>query len=241
MLADLIGAFAAGMASTAAPCILPLYPGFIAYLTNSAGTDGAHRFPPAAAAALVLAGVMSGMLLIAAVVIGLSASLSRLIPIILPTADLLLIVLGLLLLAGLNPFARLQQPSTTATVRGPAIRAFVYGLLFAPIAVPCIGPFLLAIFAFSLTVGDALSQLAFFAVYGLGFGVPLFVIGLLGQWRGAQLTGFIARHERPIQVAMGALLVAVGAWDLASNVSQLLADSPISAIGPFDRFATLNS
>jgi len=104
-----------------------------------------------------------------------------------------------------------------------------------------IGPFLLAIFAFSLTVGDALSQLAFFAVYGLGFGVPLFVIGLLGQWRGAQLTGFIVRHERPIQVAMGALLVAVGAWDLASNVPQLLADSPISAIGPFDRFATLNS
>ncbi|MGH2455466.1 MAG: cytochrome c biogenesis CcdA family protein [Candidatus Limnocylindria bacterium] len=230
-MAELVGAFLAGMASTAAPCILPLYPAFLAYLTGSsraaAASDGSLAlvpapFSPLVAAGLVLAGVMTGMLAIAAVVIALTAPLSRLIPVILPLADLLLIGLGLLLLAGINPFMRLPQPTAASGARRPAAGAFVYGLLFAPIAIPCIGPFLLGIFAFSLTIGDAVGQLAFFAVYGLGFGVPLFVIGLLGQVRGAQLTRLVARHERPIQLVMGAALVAVGAWDLSLNLPEIL-------------------
>ena len=225
-MAEYLTAFLLGMGSTAAPCILPLYPAFLAYLTGSTrasvGQDGSVSaappvFPPILAAALVLAGVMAGMLAIAGVVIALSTPLSRLIPVILPAADVLL-------LAAVNPFARLPQPSLGAAGRrGPALGAFSYGLLFAPIAIPCIGPFLLGIFAFSLTIGDAVGQLAFFAAYGLGFGVPLFVIGVLGQWRGAQLSRFIVRHERPIQVVMGLALLAVGAWDLAINLPALLA------------------
>lgn len=240
-MGELVAAFAAGMASTAAPCILPLYPGFIAYLTGgSSATTG--RLPPLLAATLVLAGVMSGMLLIAAVVIAVSAPLSRFIPVILPAADLLLIALGLLLLAGINPFARLPQPAVTGGTRGgPAAGAFLYGALFAPIAIPCIGPFLLGIFAFSLTIGDALGQLAFYAAYGLGFGVPLFVIGVVGQWRGAQLARAIVRYERAIQLAVGALLVVIGAWDLAVNLPQLLETWGAGSIGPFDRFAMLTS
>jgi cytochrome c biogenesis protein CcdA len=98
----------------------------------------------------------------------------------------------------------------------------VYGLLFAPIAIPCIGPFLLGIFAYSLTIGDALGQLAFFGAYGLGFGVPLFAIGVIGQWRGTQLTRLLIRRERPIQLVMGAALVVVGAWDLSLNLPALM-------------------
>jgi cytochrome c-type biogenesis protein len=222
-LAELVGAFLAGMASTAAPCILPLYPAFLAYLTGGLPDDGRAGFSPVLAAALVLFGVMAGMLLIAVVVIALSTPLSRLIPVILPAADLLLIGLGLLLLAGRNPFARLPQPSPAASGgRAPAAGAFVYGLLFAPIAIPCIGPFLLGIFAYSLTIGDALGQLAFFGAYGLGFGVPLFAIGVIGQWRGTQLTRLLIRRERPIQLVMGAALVVVGAWDLSLNLPALM-------------------
>src|SRR5687767_3870898 len=143
-MGDLLSAFFAGLASTAAPCILPMYPGFLAYLTGGGqvpvATGGvvvpASRISPLLAAALVLAGVMTGMLAIAGVVIALSASLSRIIPIILPAADLLLIALGLLMVAGLNPFSRLPQPSPDHGPRGPVIGAFTYGLLFAPIAVP---------------------------------------------------------------------------------------------------------
>jgi cytochrome c-type biogenesis protein len=175
------------------------------------------------AAVLVWAGVVCGMVAIGAVFALIAQPLGDFIRIVLPLADGLLILLGVLLLLGRNPFARLPQLSLgLARGRGPALGAFAYGLLFAPIAVPCSGPFIVSIFALSLTLGDVVSQLAFFLAFGIGFGVPLFVIGLLGQVRGTELARTLVRHERPIQVVLGVVLVAVGAWDLANNVDLLV-------------------
>jgi cytochrome c-type biogenesis protein len=220
-LGILVGAVGLGMAATVTPCILPLYPAFVAYLTG--GHGGAARVPPLLAAVLVWAGVVSGMVAIGAVFALIARPLTDFIRIALPLADGLLIVLGALLLAGRNPFARLPQLSpVAASGRGPALGAYAYGLLFAPIAVPCSGPFIVSIFALSLTIGDVVGQLAFFLAFGIGFGLPLFVIGLLGQVRGAELARAMVRYERPIQVVLGALLVAVGVWDLANNLDLLL-------------------
>ncbi|MGH2484266.1 MAG: hypothetical protein ACRDE9_07400, partial [Candidatus Limnocylindria bacterium] len=85
------------------------------------------------------------------------------------------------------------------------------------------GPFIVSIFAFSLTVGDVVDQLAFFLVFGIGFGLPLFLIGMLGQLRGRQLAATMIRWERPLQIVLGAVLVGVGAWDLATNLDLILA------------------
>jgi cytochrome c-type biogenesis protein len=143
---------------------------------------------------------------------------------VLPIADGLLIGLGALLLAGRNPFARLPQLSPSVAMgRGPAIGAYVYGLVFAPVAVPCSGPFIVGIFALSLTIGDAVDQLAFFVAFGIGFGLPLFILGLLSQLRGRQLAAALIRWERPLQVILGAALVGIGVWDLANNLDLLLA------------------
>jgi cytochrome c-type biogenesis protein len=239
-VSELLVAFGGGLAATVTPCILPLYPAFLAYLAGQApagigvaasgsraadatAAAGARRVPPIAAASLVLAGVLSGMVLIGLVFAVVSASLTRFIGVVLPIADGVLIMLGLLLVLGRNPFARLPQLSPAGLGRfGPGLGAFLYGLLFAPIALPCSGPFVVAIFAFSLTLGDVASQLLFFCVFGLGFGVPLFVIGLLAQWRGAQVARAIVRWERPIGFVLGLALIAVGAWDLASNLRTLL-------------------
>jgi cytochrome c-type biogenesis protein len=220
-LGILVGAVGLGMAATVTPCILPLYPAFVAYLTG--GSGGRPRLPPLLAAVLVWAGVVSGMVAIGAVFALIAQPLGDFIRIVLPLADGLLILLGVLLLLGRNPFARLPQLSPgLASGRGPALGAYAYGLLFAPIAVPCSGPFIVSIFALSLTLGDVVSQLAFFLAFGIGFGVPLFVIGLLGQVRGTELATTLVRHERPIQVVLGVALVAVGAWDLANNVDLLV-------------------
>jgi cytochrome c-type biogenesis protein len=229
-----IGAFAAGIGATVTPCVLPLYPAFLAYLTGrssvaSGSGDEAlaagvpRALTPAIAALLVWAGVVVGMVAIGALIAVIAAPFGDFNRIVLPVADGLLIVLGLLLLAGINPFARLPQPSPGALRgSGPALGAFTYGLLFAPIAVPCSGPFLVGIFAFSLTLGDALGRLAFFVAFGIGFGLPLFVLGSLGQVRGAQLARAITRHERALQLVVGALLVAVGIWDLSVNLPLII-------------------
>jgi cytochrome c-type biogenesis protein len=229
-LGEIVAAVGLGMAATVTPCILPLYPAFIAYVTGGAWAAAGHRpLPPLAIASLVWGGVVLGMLAIGALFALIARPLGDFNRVVVPLADGLLIVLGLLLISGRNPFARLPQLSTrVAAGRGPATSAFVYGLVFAPIAVPCSGPFIVAIFAFSLTIGDIVSQLAFFLAFGIGFGLPLFVIGILGQVRGTALTRAIVRWERPIQVVLGTALVAVGVWDLSVNLDLVLA----SLLGP---------
>ena len=223
-MGELAAAIALGIGATITPCILPLYPAFLAYLTGQTGTTGRPTLPPILAAALVWAGVVLGMVVIGALFALLSVSLSRFIGIVLPIADLLLIGLGVLLLLGRNPFARLPQLAPSALGRGgPAFGAVSYGLLFAPIALPCSGPFLVGIFAFSLTIGDVVDQLVFFLAFGIGFGMPLFVLGLLGQARGRDLARLMIRFERPLQVVIGLALIAVGLWDLAINGPAFLA------------------
>lgn len=220
-MGELALAVTLGIGATVTPCILPLYPAFLAYLTGAA--NGQRRLPAAAAAALVWAGVVVGMVVIGAAFAALATPLGDFIRVVLPLADGLLILLGALLLLGRNPFARLPQLSPAVAGRsGPAVGAFAYGLLFAPIAVPCSGPILVLIFAYSLTIGELAEQLAFFLAFGIGFGLPLFAIGLLDQLSGARLARAMVRWERPIQVALGAALVAIGIWDLSANLPNLL-------------------
>jgi cytochrome c-type biogenesis protein len=227
-----VGAFVAGIAATVTPCILPLYPAFLAYLTTStaltpqAADAGlvSHRPAPAMAALLVWSGVVTGMLIIGGLIAALAVPSGDFNRLVLPMADLLLIGLGVLLLIGVNPFVRLPQLSPRLPGGGgAAVGAFSYGLLFAPIATPCSGPFLVGIFAFSLTIGDALGRLLFFAVFGIGFGLPLFVLGTVGQARGAELARAVLRHERTLQLVLGVALVAIGAWDLATSLPFILA------------------
>lgn len=227
---ELLVAVSAGIGATVTPCVLPLYPGFLAYITSAtpAAATGTgttllpNRPPPAAAALLVWMGVVLGMVILGGVLALLSLSLGRVLSVILPIIDLVIIGLGVLLLLGRNPFTRIPQPSPASFGGGgPYVGSFLYGLMFAPIALPCSGPFLIGIFVASLTLGDAVRQLSFFAAFGVGFGLPLFALGLLGQARGRQLAAAIVRWERPIQVVLGVALVAIGVWDLSNNLATL--------------------
>lgn len=227
---ELLIAVSAGIGATITPCVLPLYPGFLAYITSPqvASATGAaevplgRRPPPAAAALLVWLGVVIGMVFLGAVLALLSLSLGRVLNVILPVIDLVIIALGVLLILGRNPFASVPQPSPGSFGGGgPYVGSFLYGLLFAPIALPCSGPFLIGIFVASLTLGDAVRQLAFFGAFGIGFGLPLFALGLVGQARGRQMASAIVRWERPIQLVLGLALVAIGVWDLSNNLRNL--------------------
>jgi cytochrome c-type biogenesis protein len=229
-MGELAIAVAAGIGATITPCVLPLYPAFLAYVTAPqpavAGGGGAtfvSRPPPALAAVLVWLGVVVGMVAIGGVLAALSLGLGSVLRVLVPLADVLLIVLGLLLLAGRNPFARMPQLAPASLGRaGPIAGSFLYGLLFAPIALPCSGPFLIGIFVASLTIGDALTQLGFFAAFGVGFGLPLLALGLVGQVRARELARALVRWERPLQLVLGAALVVIGAWDLWVNLPQVI-------------------
>ena len=214
-LVELGAAFGIGLVATLSPCALPLYPGFLAYLAARSG-EGARATPWLGLA--VLAGVLTMMLAIGAAIALLQVAVGRVVLIITPLADLVVIGLGIALLLGANPFAKLPSIAAGSESRGPLLSAYLYGLMYGPIAVPCSGPLLIAIFTLSLTVTDFLEKLLFFLAFGLGFGVPLLVIALVAAGRSSALLRVFARHYTTFARVAGVVLIAVGIYDLSVNL-----------------------
>jgi cytochrome c-type biogenesis protein len=106
-------------------------------------------------------------------------------------------------------------------LRDPYLNAYVYGLLYGPIALPCSGPLLVSIFALSLTLGEALSTFWVFLWFGLGFGVPLLALSLLSGALQRQLAGWFARQARLINIIGGVLLIGIAIYDLYTNWPML--------------------
>jgi cytochrome c-type biogenesis protein len=217
----ILTSLALGLLATTSPCVLPLYPGFLAYI--SGGQMGALRgLSRYLLGFFVLAGVLSMMLALGALIALLSISIGRALSVIIPLADLIIILLGVLLILDINPFKSLPQIQVPV-LNNPFVNAFVYGLLYGPIALPCSGPLVVSIFALSLTVGDALGKLSTFLWFGLGFGLPLLALSFLSGVSQRWITRQFAQHSRLINLASGLLLLAVGVVDLYSNWDMILA------------------
>ena len=211
----LAAAFVAGVGSAASPCLLPLYPSFLAYL--SANAEHLHgRRGTALLGALVLGGVLSAMLVIAGVMLAVAAPLGTLLVYVVPLVDAILILLGVLLIAGRNPFLRLPA-ARVPLAGGPYVNAYLYGAMLGPIALPCAGPFLVAVLAISVGVAEAATRVGTFVVYGLGFGLPLLLLSVATATRQRQLTRWLADRHRLVEVLAGTVLVVAGAYDLVLN------------------------
>lgn len=210
-----LGPFGAGLLSAASPCLLPLYPGFIAYLGSNAEALVGRR-ATGLLGLLVLAGVLTTMTAVGIVLVALAVPTGRLLAYATPLIDGLLIVLGILLLAGRNPFERLPGMKVPI-VPNPYAQAYVYGIMLGPIALPCAGPFLVSLLGISLGVVDAASKVGTFLVFGLGFGLPLVALSLLTSVRSREIVRWIVAHHRAVEVAAGILLIAVAVIDLADK------------------------
>lgn len=170
----------------------------------------------------VLGGVLTSMLALGALISLLQIAVGQALVFVTPLADLVVIGLGVALFFGANPFARLPVISVGPSGGSPAFSAYVYGLLYGPIALPCSGPLLIGIFTLSLSVGSLFEKLGFFLLFGVGFGVPLFAIALLAQGRQAALLRLFTRHYGVFSRVAGVVLIAAGAWDLSVNLPFVL-------------------
>jgi cytochrome c-type biogenesis protein len=209
---SLAATFLLGLGSAATPCLLPLYPGFIAYLAGTT-SDGRQVRGAALLGLAVLAGLLTTMILIGVVIALLAVPFGDVLRWTIPISAVVLVALGIVLLAGRNPFARLAGVQVPV-VRRPLAQAYVYGLLVGPVALPCAGPFLIALLAISLSLGDSLTRIGSFVVYGLGFGLPLVALAAIGAARGQAIARLIARHHPAISRVAGALLIVTAVYEL---------------------------
>ncbi len=199
-------------------CMLPLYPGLIAFLAGS-NASGKSR-PSAWLGVLVLAGVLTMMLLIGAVFSVARQSIASVLPVLLPAIYGLVVALGILMLLGLNPFARLAT-SQSPVLRDPRATAFLYGALLAPMTLPCIGPLIIATFALGAGSAGTLAQgLLYFLAFGLGFGWPLVALPLLAAPLQRRFTKWLSARYTLIGRISGALLVVIGLVGLYSEFAR---------------------
>jgi cytochrome c-type biogenesis protein len=167
---------------------------------------------------LVLLSVLSAMLVVELIVSLAQLTFGALLQYLLPVIYAFVIVFGVLLLLDRSPFARL------ATVQAPVLRspyaaAYVYGLLFGPMTLPCAGPIITS--AFVLGAGDARALadgLLYFLFFGLGFGLPLILLPLIALPAQRRLVGWLAAHNALLNRASGILLIAVGVFGIVTEL-----------------------
>lgn len=216
-MSELLTAFSLGSAAILTnACLLPLYPGLLAFM---AGNVQNKRGANAWLGALVLAGVLSMMALIGVALYLLQQSFGSVLMILLPLIYGIVIVMGALMLTGRNPFARLS------TVQAPVLKhtcatAYVYGLLFGPMTLPCVGPLITAAFSVGAVSGTGalVDGLLFFLFFGLGFGWPLAALPLLALPVQRRLVGWLARNHTLTNRASGLLLIAVGIFGILTEL-----------------------
>ncbi|WP_049928256.1 cytochrome c biogenesis protein CcdA [Halopiger goleimassiliensis] len=218
--AALLEFFLLGLATPlTAACVIPLYPGFLAYLTSVGGDDdGGRSTPVALLGVLVVAGVLAfmavvGLLWTAVFGGGVTDAVERLSPL----AFAVLAVVGLVLVVSPGGFSRLPTIEPPHS-RYPTASAFAYGFFFGAIVIPC-NPGLVALFVSRSTVAfpafDAgWEVLLGFLAFGLGIGAPLLAFALLDQASSRRITRTLARHSGAINRAVGVVLLAVSAYYL---------------------------
>ncbi|GAA5531058.1 cytochrome c biogenesis protein CcdA [Herpetosiphon gulosus] len=198
-------------------CMLPLYPGMLAYV---AGTQQQARpaWFMAGLGILVLSGILTLMVVVGLIAFVLQQSLSTMLPVLLPLLYGTVIILGILLLLDRNPFTRISQLQIPI-MRHPAAGAFIYGLGLGPMTLPCTGPLVMS--AFLLGVGDPLAVIdgiLYFVWFGVGFGWPLVVLPVFAQPMQRAFTKWTTRSHRWLNRFSGIVLVAIGLFGIVVEV-----------------------
>lgn len=220
-MSELIEAFTLGnLAILTNVCILPLYPGLIAYMAGNATNERAQAATKWLGV-LVLAGVLSMMLLVGVLVFILQQSFNSVLPFLLPVIYLVVIILGILMVMGRNPFARLSQPQVPV-LNNPYGGAYVYGLLLGPMTLPCTGPIITTALLLSNTTGDLVGELAYFLFFGLGFGWPLVLLPLFATSFQRQFTRWMTQNYKLMTRISGVLLIVIGIFGYIADFTTIL-------------------
>jgi cytochrome c-type biogenesis protein len=204
-------AFAAGVVAFLSPCVLPLAPGYVSYIT---GLTGAELADVKGRRSQVLAGSLLFVLGFSVIFVSYGALFGGAGSLLLEYADVINRVLGVLvilmglafmgLIPGLQREWRLHKAPTWGVAGAP-----VLGLLFGLGWTPCIGPTLTAVQTLAFTEASALRGAVLSFVYCLGLGLP-FVLLALAFSRMAKAIGWVRTHYVWVMRIGGGMLVLVG-------------------------------
>ena len=215
-------AFAAGLLSFLSPCVLPLVPSYVGFLTGmTLGELEGRRRVALVHALLFVAGFSLVFILLGASATALGRALNYYQVWLQRIGGVLIIGFGLVCLGVFRP-AWLVQERRLHLEQKPVgfLGSALVGMAFGAGWTPCIGPVLGAILTLGASTADVSKGTLLLAVYSLGLGLPfllaaLFTGALLGRLRA------LGRMGRNLQRAAGGLLVVMGLLMVTGRLEQI--------------------
>lgn len=195
-----------GILASVNPCVMPLYPGYLQYITRKTNVG---RF----AGFYVVAGVLIFMSIIGAISAYLSVAITKIVGVISPIAFSILLIIGVILLFNI------KIPVKSLTI-SPNIHPFFYGMMYGPLVIPCNAPLVFAIFAFSSSIGSFALQYAQFIMFGIGLGLPLIILSTFTTLQ-QKLICFLLRYHSTFNRVIGALLIVISLYELVKGFGLL--------------------
>jgi len=221
----LITAFSAGLISFLSPCVLPLVPGYISYVSGNAlgrqGDVGGGRLATLLLSLCFVLGFSTVFVALGAT----ATAFSRLL--LFYRYEATLIGGAIVILLGVFMTGLVRMPWFDRDVRfhgsirgGRTLGAVLLGLAFGFGWTPCIGPVLGAILTISALSSTASAGISLLAVYSLGLGVP-FLLSAAFADRLVQRLKTMRRLGRTLQIGAGGVMVAMGIAMITGTMSAL--------------------
>lgn len=225
---QILAAFGAGALSFLSPCVLPLLPGYVSFISGVSldEMEGAvNRRRNLARASLASLCFGAGFTVIF-VVLGATATvvgkfLFARLPLVQAIAGVVIIIFGL------HTLRLFQLPFLYREIRfAPAGRqaslpgGFVLGMAFALGWTPCIGPILAGILAYASTQKTVTEGLLLLGTYSFGLGVPFLAMAVVMNTSRGVLKR-IQRHARAVELVSGALLIVLGILVATGDLSEI--------------------
>lgn len=219
LLIGLLVAALAGLVSFASPCVIPLVPGYISYLTGVVGGEmtmdehgvrvSRKHWAVAGAAALFIAGFTVVFLLATVTVFGAVSAIALNADTLMRIGGVVTILMGVVFMGAVPALQRDTrfQPKKWTTIVGAPLLGGVFALGWTP----CLGPTLASIISVSVgTQGlTAARGVLLVIAYCIGLGLP-FLLVALGSSAAVRGIDVLRRHSRAIQIAGGVAMVIVG-------------------------------
>jgi cytochrome c-type biogenesis protein len=207
-------AFWAGLVSFLSPCVLPLVPGYLSYMSGIGAAESGTRSGgrTAAVATLFVLGFTAVFVPLGATATLLGSLLRDNQVLLARVGGIFIIVMGLVFMGVIKVPWLYREARFHPTPKAGASGSFLLGAAFAFGWSPCIGPTMGVILTMAAgrgVAGGVGEGAMLLGVYSLGLGVP-FILAGLGVSRLTGALAWLRHHVRTVNFASGALLIAVG-------------------------------
>lgn len=223
-----VGAFIAGLLSFLSPCVLPLIPSFITYITGISFADLQAEHPSHKVrqqtvihSLLFIAGFTFVFVLLGASATFVGGFLQSHMTVIRQVGGVLIVVFGIHV-TGLVPIRLLLGEKRVNIHRKPAgyLGSFLVGVAFAAGWTPCIGPILASILMVAATEERVYEGVALLLVYSMGLAIPFF-LSSLAMHQFTSLFNRFKKHIRIFEIVTGVFLIVVGVLIFTNYLARL--------------------